>query len=71
MAKTAKPVILPAVPAIFIINRDDPWPQSESLKDLVNTMPWSFIGLPGAHNDIKENPDGYVAIINHYARLLA
>ena len=70
MAKTAKPVILPGVPAIFITNRDDPWPQAAALEDLVNAMPWAFINLPGAHDDLKENPVRYVEIINHYARLL-
>jgi len=72
MAKTAKPVILPGVPAIFVINKEDPWPRSDAkLKSLMQAMPWAFIELPGAHDDIGLHSERYVEIIDHYARLLA
>lgn len=70
-AKIARPVILPGVPAVFISNRHDPWPKSERLQTHLDTKDWAFISLPGTHDDIWEHPERYVAIINHYARLLA
>jgi hypothetical protein len=71
MAKTAKPVILPEVAAVFIVNQADPWPDSQVLDEFLEETPWSFINLPGAHDDIKEHSERYVEIIEHYARLLA
>ncbi len=71
MTKTAKPVIMPNIPAIFIANQHDPWPKSAKLKDYLNTQVWAFISLFGTHDDIWEHSERYVAIINHYARLLA
>lgn len=71
MAKRAKPVVFPKVDAIFVANRYDPWPNSDALGNYIARYGWSFIGMEGAHDDIWEHPERYVAIINHYARLLA
>lgn len=56
---------------VLIINQHDPWPQGDKLQMYLRDGNWSFISLPGSHDDIWENPDRYIAIINHYARLLA
>lgn len=70
-AKTAQPVIFPKARSVFIANRHDLWPQSETLQTYLENRDWAFISLPGIHDDIWEHPERYVAIINHYARLLA
>jgi hypothetical protein len=57
--------------AVFIANRNDPWPRSDKLQAYMDDRDWAFIGLPGAHDDIWEHSDRYAAIINYYARLLA
>lgn len=69
-ASTAKPVIKPGARHIFIMNRDDPWPQSPQLVTYLAEQDWAFISLPGSHDNIWQHPEQYVAIINHYARLL-
>jgi len=70
MAKAAKPIIFPNVPVVFIVNRYDPWLSPELLKQYTDIMPWSFINLPGSHDDVKYSPDRYAEIIDHYAGLL-
>jgi hypothetical protein len=70
MARTAQPRILPQVPGVFIANRHDPWPHAEQLQSYLHTQQWSFIHLPGSHDDIWEHPERYMPIIIHYARLL-
>lgn len=69
-AKTATPSIFPGRPAVFIVNRHDPWPKDKKIQNYLDTYDWSFISLPGAHDDIWEHPGRYAAIIEHYARLL-
>jgi len=71
MSKTARPVVLPKVSSIFIANKHDPWPKDKALDEYVKNHNWSFINLPGTHDDVWEHPDRYVEIINHYARILA
>lgn len=56
---------------VFIANHDDPWPQAPILRTYLRDRPWAFISLSGAHEAIWQHPDLTVAIINHYARLLA
>jgi hypothetical protein len=70
MAKNSHSVIFTDIPSIFIANRYDPWPRSEQLQQFISSYDWAFISLPGSHDDIWERPQRYVAIINHYARLL-
>jgi hypothetical protein len=70
MSKTARPVILKNVPAIFIANKNDPWPQADQLQKYIDDHAWAFIGLPGTHDDVWEHPERYLEIINYYARLL-
>jgi hypothetical protein len=56
---------------IYVTNKSDPWTQSnEKLQGYMNTCKWSFISLTGSHDNIWEQPDKYVAIISHYARIL-
>ena len=69
--KSAKPVFFPNSHAVFIANRHDTWPRSEKLQSYLNNHSWSFISLPGVHDDIWIHPERYVGIINYYARLLA
>jgi hypothetical protein len=52
---------------VFIANRHDPWPRSAHLDEFIESLPFSFISLPGAHNSIWYEPALYVAIISHYA----
>lgn len=56
---------------VFIANQYDAWQQSPSLTEYIEKYNWTFISLPGSHNDIWPNADRYVAIIDHYAKLLA
>jgi hypothetical protein len=70
-AKTAKPVVFPDCPTVFIANRHDPWPKDRQIQNYLDRYDWAFINLPGAHDDIWEHPERYIAIIDHYARLLA
>lgn len=56
---------------VFVSNQHDPWPKTNRLKDLVHGEPWSFISLKGTHNNLWHEPDKYVKLIDHYARLLA
>ncbi|HEX7632993.1 MAG TPA: hypothetical protein VF401_01560 [Candidatus Saccharimonadales bacterium] len=70
--KIGNPVIIASTSAIFIANHDDPWPRSEEHQQaLMNTQAWAFIGMPGDHNNIWYQPERYVAIMEHYATLLA
>jgi hypothetical protein len=70
--KIAQPVIFPTAQTLFVANRYDPWPRGPSLKTFLTTKPWVFIGMPGSHENIWEDPRNYVTILNHYAkRLLA
>jgi pimeloyl-ACP methyl ester carboxylesterase len=69
-AKTARPVIFPGCPAVFIANRHDPWTKDDQTQNYLDNYDWAFINLPGAHDDIWEHPERYAAIINYYARLL-
>jgi predicted RNA binding protein YcfA (HicA-like mRNA interferase family) len=71
MAKHATPVILPEASYVLIANRYDPWPRSKQLDRFLETRGWSFISLPGSHDDIWQHPERYAPIIDHYARLLA
>lgn len=71
MAKRTETAIPPEAMCVFITNRDDPWPRSKKLDELLNNKDWAFISLPGPHNYIWHHPEHYAAIINHYARLLA
>lgn len=56
---------------IIIANREDPWPKSKMMQRFIDDEPWAFLSLPGSHEHFKEDPASYVAIIDHYARLLA
>jgi len=56
---------------VFIANKNDPWPHLDSkLQELMDSYNWTFIHLPGSHDDIWEHPERYVDIIKHYAKLL-
>ena len=61
--KIAQPVIFPQAKSIFIANRYDPWPKGQYLDSLIENKPWAFIGMPGAHEHLWEEPKSYVAII--------
>ena len=69
-AKYLQPIIFSNIPAIFIANRYDPWPQDSKLNEYLKRKTWTFISLPGTHYDIWDNPTRYVEIIKHHARLL-
>lgn len=56
---------------VMIANQHDPWINSPQLNQLISTRLWSFVGLPGSHDNIWEMPERYVDLINQYARLLA
>ncbi|HEY5442509.1 MAG TPA: hypothetical protein VIJ68_03155 [Candidatus Saccharimonadales bacterium] len=62
---------VPGARAVFIANRNDPWPRPKNLQTYMDSRDWAFISLPGTHDDIWEHSDDYAAIIDHYARLLA
>jgi hypothetical protein len=70
-ARTGQPVIFSKAQSVFIANRHDPWTQSETLQTYLDNRDWAFINLPGPHGDMWHHPERYVAIIKHYARLLA
>jgi len=70
-AKTAPEVTSRADTTVFIANRDDPWPHSNRLEQYLGNHNWAFLSLPGSHNNIWEYSERYVAIIDHYAGLLA
>lgn len=69
--KNAQFNINPDTCTVFIANRHDPWPQSVRLQQYLKKQDWAFVSLPGSHDNVWEHPERYVAIINHYARLLA
>jgi hypothetical protein len=69
--KIGRPAVFPDAQTVFIANRYDPWPRTDLLDEFAATQPWSFISLPGGHDDVWEHSDRYAAIIKHYARLLA
>jgi hypothetical protein len=71
MAKTAQPIIFPGSSTVFIANRHDPWPRSPQTQEYLDNYDWSFLSLPGPHDDIWEHSERYAVIIDHYARLLA
>jgi hypothetical protein len=71
MAGHAKPVLLPGAAYVFIANRYDPWPRSRQLDTFLESKGWTFIGLPGSHDEIWQHPEYYAPIIKRYARLLA
>jgi hypothetical protein len=56
---------------VFISNQNDPWQRSAQIDSYLANEDWAFIAMPGCHDDLWLNPDHYVEIINHYARLLA
>jgi hypothetical protein len=70
-AKTARPIVFPGRPTVFITNRHDPWPKDKQIQNYLDNYDWAFLSLPGAHDDIWEHPKRYAVIIDHYARLLA
>lgn len=55
---------------LVIVNRYDPWPQSAALNTYVDQKPWTFIALPGSHDNIWANPKLYVELITIYAQQL-
>lgn len=69
--KTAKPTVFKGALTIFIANQHDPWPHSAKLSDYIEREDWTFLSLPGAHNNIWIHPAYYVDIIKNYAELLA
>ncbi|HVS58217.1 MAG TPA: hypothetical protein VHD60_00565 [Candidatus Saccharimonadales bacterium] len=72
--KTATPSLPPGAAIAFIVNRYDPWPLGDTLQQYIQSnegRQWTFMSLPGSHDDIWERPETYVAIIDYYARLLA
>ncbi len=69
--KIGHPVCFNGVQAVFISNRYDPWPKSNTLGNFIDDHPWSYISMVGAHDDIWQHPEPYVRIIEAYARLLA
>lgn len=76
--KIAKAARLSAMPALedsnvlMIANQYDPWPKKSGLDDFVVQTPWVFMSMRGAHENIWEEPESYVAVIEAYAkRLLA
>ena len=71
MAVSARPRLFPKAQTIFIANEHDLWPRGKILDEYVRSKPWTFIGLAGGHNNVWREPEKYVAIINHYAELLA
>ena len=70
MTKSALPYTSATAQTIFVANQYDPWPQSPRLATYLAGQSWAFIGLPGSHDNIWEQPERYVEIINHYAKLL-
>ncbi len=70
-ARRLQPAVAKQGQHVFIANQHDPWPQRPKLPSYIDTTDWAFIGLPGTHDNIWETPEYYVAIIDHYARLLA
>lgn len=70
-AEHALPVSFNNALTVFVMNRYDPWPQSNRLTKLIGSEPWSFVSLSGMHNNLWHEPEKYVKLINHYARILA
>lgn len=57
---------------VLIANQLDPWPRGLALERLITNGVFAFVSLPGAHDNIWEQPERYSAIIKLYAkRLLA
>src|SRR3989344_1103075 len=69
-AKHAQPVVIPTAKHIFIANRYDPWPHAKKLQSYIDKYNWTFVSMPGVHDDIWQQSNRYMAIINYYARLL-
>jgi hypothetical protein len=55
---------------VFVMNRHDPWPKSPELDELLESMPFAYVGLPDSHDNIWEHPERYVNIIKTHARNL-
>jgi hypothetical protein len=53
--------------ALFIHNKHDPWPESPLLGEAIESLPYSFVSLPGGHINIWHHPEWYVDIIKQYA----
>jgi hypothetical protein len=71
--KKSKTAVLRAYPdaqVVFIANQDDPWPNGAILEKFLDDQPWSFISLPGSHDNVWLKPETYVAIIDRYAQQL-
>lgn len=71
MARYAELVMVPEASYVFMANRYDPWPHSKLLDGYLASKDWSFISMPGPHDDIWHHTELYEPIINHYAKLLA
>lgn len=70
--KIGHPTLFSNVLAVFIANRRDLWPKSDTRQAaLLAEQQWAFISLPGNHDDIWEKPERYVAIMEHYGKILA
>lgn len=70
--RIGKPTVLPAAQALFIVNRQDPWPTGSRLQELIQAKDWTFVSFPGGHDDLWEDSTKYVELIDSYAkRLLA
>ncbi len=53
---------------VFIVNKKDPWPDIKNSISKLHRYNWSFVSMPGSHDNIWEYPSSYVAIIKHFAR---
>lgn len=70
-ADAAEPTMFSSSQHIFIANQHDPWPRGNALEHYLEHHDWAFISLPGSHNNLWEDPEQYIAILEHYAELLA
>jgi hypothetical protein len=52
---------------VFVINKNDPWPDSKKLLFAIENLPFTFVCLEGSHTPIWHQPKQYVALINQYA----
>jgi hypothetical protein len=63
---------IPDCQIILLANKDDLWPKLPDWDTFMTENTWAFVSMPGAHENIWEQPEEYVKLINHYAkRLLA
>jgi len=69
-AHSAKILTIQAAETIIVANQADPWPHPENLNAYIENQPWVFMSMPGAHENVWEQPEEYVKLIGKHAERL-